>query len=114
MKSTLLVSFLVMLTACTVDRENYSDRYAAVWCDRQQECSPGDFENQYESMKDCKLEVADNTEDILNLTEDLLGSCVVVSDEAQECFQEMRAATCGDFVAGEFDGQCDTAQFDCN
>ncbi|MBN2799285.1 MAG: hypothetical protein JXX28_09085 [Deltaproteobacteria bacterium] len=113
MSNRLILVALLTLSACTVTRDNYPDKYAAVYCDRLDECAPGDFENSYASFKDCKLDVADDTEDSLQVMEEWFPGCELLPDQARECLDQMKAVSCGDFVSGDFDGKCGTELIDC-
>jgi len=109
---TVLPLVCLSVAACGVTRDSYPDHYASVWCDRLKECDRGLYELRFDGRTECEDQIAADVEEGLQLAEHDLG-CTLDLDQSVDCLRAVRKASCGEFVLGDFGGQCDVALVDC-
>lgn len=99
---------LALLVGCdSDDPEAFAEDYAAVWCDRQEECALGDFEREFSSIDDCRAERFDHP----HLPDDDRG-CPVDPDAARACLDYVHDTDCAGFEGHRIEEECRFV-FDC-
>jgi hypothetical protein len=96
----------VVMVGCIPPKEaDYPDVWAGVDCARQQECDKGAFESDWSDMDDCRSQMADFADSVMD-AQDLFGG-EYDSKHAGECLSAVRTATCEEFQNNDFNGNCD-------
>lgn len=87
------------LLACAIPEEDFPATYAQVTCRQYQNCEPEDFDDVWDDRQECEDDVADLTNELLDLA-DLLGQDYD-EDAARDCVSNMRWASCEEFSDGD-------------
>ena len=99
---------VLLLTSCLVgniDEDSLPAQYAGPICKNLQRCERGYFESEYSDMADCRDEVADNLEDLVDYADDQ--DCDFDEDEAKECLQSINSVSCEDWYEGDASDDCE-------
>ena len=86
---------LAVLTACTIDEDNFSERYSSTWCNRVYECNRGSFEDAYADLAECRASREEVYDEVLDGAEAL--GCSIDPEGAGDTLDEMRSASCAEF-----------------
>ncbi len=112
-RATVLASLLA--TGCfgvgEVSEDNWTEKYADVYCKQTQTCARGLYESEYSDREDCLDEVQDLLDEQAEVFEEL--NCDFDEAEAQECLESFHSADCESVYEGDFADDCDKV-FDCD
>lgn len=91
---------VLVLVACAIPEEDFPEAYGHTVCDRLEECDRGDYEAAYEDRAACVDQWAEFADTLLDAA-DLLGQ-EYSPEQGRDCLQEIRRASCSEFVDGEY------------
>lgn len=106
-----LVFPIALLAVSCITEQSYVERIGNTWCRRQAECNRADFERRYSDHRDCVEDFTDGWGEVQDCAID--AGCEWQPEEARKCRAEMRALSCEDFGASEYDDECDEI-YDCS
>ena len=106
---------LLFATGCfgvgEVDEDNWTEKYANVYCKQTETCARGLYESEFSDREDCIDEVQDQLEEQEEVYDEL--NCDFDEAEAQECLESFNSADCESVYEGDFVDDCDKV-FDCD
>jgi hypothetical protein len=88
-----------------IDEQDFPAEWAAVWCDRQEECAAADFESSWSSTQECEDEKGDDAEFATDWGDLFCGS--YDSSAASECLTTVQTMGCDDWANEEWRNECD-------
>lgn len=105
---------VLLATGCfgvgDVNEDNWTEKYASVYCKQTQTCARGFYESEYSDREDCLDDVQDELDDQADVFDDL--NCDFDEAEAQECLESFNSADCESIYEGDFVDDCEDI-FDC-
>ncbi len=100
---------LVLLAACgPLTEAAYPDEYASAWCGRSKRCDKDAFDKAWDSRPQCEEQVALWTQAGIDDLEAWYPGCSLSLEEADDCLDALRAASCDEFLDGDFGDECGT------
>ena len=85
--------FLLLLGGCSITKETYPAERAHAECKAMRRCYRAQFEGQHEGLDDCEEDLELMIED----EADLFPDCSFRLEQAEECVNSIRTASCEDF-----------------
>ncbi len=101
----LLFALAILLTASCITEGNYSTKLGATFCKKYQECEPGEFDAEYDSISDCKSQANEfSGSDSGDCLTD--AGCKFDGSAAKACRSAIADSTCGEDLGSVFVGAC--------
>ncbi len=101
---------LGLLGACGVSEDALADRWSRTWCNQSQRCDRGEFDRRWDSVRECREEVAEAVEELIAVF-GVLG-CELDRRAAAQEIRALRRASCAEFADGDFGA--DEGIWDCS
>ncbi|MBA2320718.1 MAG: hypothetical protein H0V89_06130 [Deltaproteobacteria bacterium] len=109
-----LAAWFTVLVGCgpsIEDPEAFAHEFAGIWCDREETCALGDFEDEYDSFDQC----LDDRSDDPNIHDSDKDGCAIDVDAANACLAFLDdAEDCSDREHGDIEEACKDVYIDCD